>query len=300
MPLHGLKADLELLILIISGITLSYFLTGNTVSNILFTVLLAGLFFLEGLHLESFNPRKKETLIGVIAVYGIGALVGSFFYFLGFGPVFLALGVSAAALGSPSIWSNLTNSDGALANDISNASLIASIVLIPAILALVPYSITLPLENLSLAFVPFLTGFLVKKSSFTYIEEARIHFSKLSFLLIVLITSLQLQILFETAAILSIISVFSAVLVFAAFTVVSLCLCYVFGKFFGLNPKKLRAIAFTGSSKNIAVAFLLAAGISGRAIALVGIYYFVRQFVGMDFVEFFNHRHLDFRQKLGF
>ncbi|MBC5793512.1 MAG: hypothetical protein H8Z69_05795 [Nanohaloarchaea archaeon] len=298
MPLHGLEADLELAVLVIGSAIISYLIEGAIVSNYLFAGLLAGLFFLMGTHLEHFNPRKKEVLTGLASVYLTGLLIGGAFYLLGFGPVMIALGLSAASIGSPSIWSNLSSADGNLASEVSSAAVVSSILLIPSISLLLPIQFNFTPIHVAIAYIPMVAGYLLKTSSFEYVQEVRVHFSKLSLFLILLITGIQTQMLIESGAFISVISIVGKASVFAVFFMTCFLASYPVSRLLGFNIKQSRAIAFSSSSKNVAIGFLLASMISPEAVASVGIYYAVRQLMGVGTVDFFDEE-ADIAQRLG-
>ncbi len=298
MPLHGIEADLELAALIIGSALISYLIEGALVSNYLFAGLLAGLFFLVGTHLEHFNPRKREVVTGVLSIYLTGLGIGGILYLLGFGPVMLALGLSAAAIGSPSIWSNLSSADGDLASEISSAAVVSSIIIIPSVSLLLPMKFDFTALHVAVAYLPMVAGYLLKTSSFEYIQEARVHFSKLSLFLILLITGLQVQLLLDSGAYISIISIVGKASVFAVFFMACFLASYPVSRLLGFNIKQSRAIAFSSSSKNVAIGFLLASMISAEAVASVGIYYAVRQLMGVGTVDFFEEE-TDIAQRLG-
>lgn len=309
MPFHGLKSDLELAALVATAGVASYFVSGQIFSNVLFTFLLASLFFLVGLHLDlhvfkALREKRKQLVLALVAVYGLTPAIAYVFSMLpGYmGEVFLVLAVSGAALGSPRIWSNLAKADGDLASYTATFSLVGAPVFIPLLVFLLPLQLdtSLVLSNIPIAAVPFLVGMVAQNYENDILQDLRIHFSKLAFWLIVLITLVQFRFLFQAEGALYVSKLLVASLFFAAFSLLSFGYSHLLGVFTNLYEKESRAIGFIGSSKNIAVAFFLAAHLSGEAVLLVGLYYFVRQLMGLLYVDLYVHGEPRLRERIGF
>ncbi|MFB6215366.1 MAG: bile acid:sodium symporter, partial [Candidatus Aenigmatarchaeota archaeon] len=207
MPVHGLRADLELVALTVSAAVFSYFLTSQIVSNVMFATLIAGLFFLEGLHIDlgfidDVRRRSKQYLLGILSIYLVAPLVA-----LGFSMVFpslrnllLVIGISAGALGSPRVWSNLSKADGKLAGRVGSLSIVLALFMTPLLILVLPVEIDLSMlmRNSVIAIIPFAAGIGLKNYRGSWVEDARNHFSKLCFWLIVVITLAQFDIILSS------------------------------------------------------------------------------------------------------
>lgn len=309
MPFHGLKSDLELVALILTAGATSYFVSGRIFSNVLFSFLLASLFFLIGLHMDlkifrALREKRKQLALSLTAVYALTPIIAYVFSLLpGYiGEVFLVIGVSGAALGSPKIWSNLAGADGDLASYTATFSLIAAPVFIPLLIYLMPLEVntSLLLGNLPIIAVPLLIGMVTQNYESEVLQDLRIHFSKLAFWLIVLMTLVQFRMLYQVEGALYVSELLIASVFFAAFSLLSFGYSHLLGVFTDLYEKESRAIGFIGSSKNIAVAFFLAAHLSGEVVLLVGLYYFVRQLMGLIFVDLYVHGEPKLTERIGF
>ncbi|MFB6145514.1 MAG: bile acid:sodium symporter family protein [Candidatus Nanohaloarchaea archaeon] len=308
MPLHGLRANLELAILTFSAVAVSYFLTSQVISNVIFTILIGALFFLEGLHLDTditkdIRNRSRQYILGLIAIFLIAPFVAFIFgtAFPKLNNLLLAIGISAGALGSPRIWSNLSKGDGKLSARIGSVSLLLSVIAVPVLALVLGLDIQMDmlLRNSIVAIIPFLAGIGLQNYRDSWIEEARVHFSKLSFWLIVLITFVQLEFIF-TAGAPGFLSEFAeAVIILTGLSLGLFLAGYGFSKLFDHYEKEARAIGFVSGSKNVAVAFLVASLLGPKEVAFVGVYYFIRQLVGVGITDYFQHGELRFLQRLG-
>lgn len=309
MPFHGLKTDLELAVLIVSAGAVSYFVSGQVLSNVLFTFLLASLFFLVGLHLDlsffrAIRNKGKQLSLSLIAVFGLVPAVAYIFSFIPghIGDVFLVLGASGAALSSPKIWSNLAKADGHLASYAGTFSIFGSLIFVPVLLLLFPLNIdySLMMENLVFVVAPFLIGIVTQNYENNIIEDLRIHFSKLAFWLITLITLVQTKLILQTDGAIYISQLLIAVLFFAAFSILTFGYSHVLGILSGFYEKEARAVGFIASSRNVATAFFIAVHVSPEAVMLVGVYYFVRQVMGVIFVDMYLHGEPRILERIGF
>lgn len=309
MPFHGLKADLELAVLVISAGAVSYLVTDQVLSNVLFTFLLASLFFLTGLHVnlsffEAIREKGSQLSIVLLTVFGLVPAVAYIFSFLPghLGEVFMVLGASGAALSSPRIWSNLSNADGDLASYAGSFSIFGCLIFTPIILMIYPLQIDFSLmtQNLVFAVVPFLLGVVTQNYENNVLEDLRIHFSKLAFWLIVLITLVQTKLIFQAEGTVYTAQLGLAVLFFAAFSVLNFGYSHITGILSGFYEKEARAIGFISSSRNVAIAFFIALHVSPEAVMLVGVYYFVRQVMGILYVDMYQHGEPKFMERIGF
>lgn len=309
MPFHGLKTDLELVALIGSAGAVSYFVSGQVLSNVLFTFLLASLFFLVGLHLDlgffkAIRNKGKQLSISLLSVFAlVPAIAYIFSYVPGhIGDVFLVLGASGAALSSPAIWSNMANADGDLASYAGTFSIFASLIFVPVLLLLFPLEVnySLMIENLVFVVVPFLIGVITQNYENNLIEDLRIHFSKLAFWLITLITLVQGRLILQADGVLYVSQLLVASLLFAAFSVLTFGYSHILGVISGFYEKEARAIGFISSSRNVAIAFFIGVHVSPEVVMLVGLYYFVRQVTGVIFVDMYLHGEPKFMERIGF
>ncbi|MFQ3275601.1 MAG: putative Na+-dependent transporter [Candidatus Nanohaloarchaea archaeon] len=309
MPFHGLKTDLELALLVVSAGAVSYFISGQVLSNVLFTFLLASLFFLVGLHLDlgffkAIRNKGSQLSVSLIAIYALVPAIAYIFSFVPghIGEVFLVLGASGAALSSPKIWSNMAKADGDLASYSGTFSIFASLVFVPVLLLLFPLEIdyTLMMENMVFVVAPFLIGIVTQNYENNLIEDLRIHFSKLAFWLITLITLVQAKLILQADGVIYVSQLLIAALLFAAFSILTFGYSHVLGILSGFYEKESRAIGFISSSRNVAIAFFLAVHVSPEAVMLVGVYYFVRQFMGVLYVDMYLHGEPKFMERIGF
>lgn len=291
MPVHGLKADLELLGLVASAAIASYLVHGAVLSNIMFTVLLGGLFFLLGLHIDldlegALNHRLDTLTVIALMVFAVTPLIAYSFSFLGATEAFLVLAASATAIGSPRVWSNFAGADGRLAGVGGSISILLSFLLAPVIFAIVYPQADLQMLSLNAAkfALPFLAGVSLRNYENFVIDDLRIHFSKMSFWLITTITLIQFGFLYEAGA-LNLGLILGSAVLFSLFTIVSYCLGFAISELVGFYPKESVAIGYISGTKNVAIAFLLASQINGQTIALVGLYYFTRQLTGIGITK---------------
>ncbi|PSG99234.1 MAG: hypothetical protein BRC29_03855 [Nanohaloarchaea archaeon SW_7_43_1] len=309
MPFHGLKTDLELAFLVVSAGAVSYFISGQVLSNVLFTFLLASLFFLVGLHLDlgffkAIRNKSKQLSLAILSVYVLVPAIAYIFSYIPshIGDVFLVLGASGAALGSPAIWSNLAKADGDLASYAGSFSVFGSLIFAPALLLLFPLEVdySLMIDNLVFAVIPFLIGVVTQSYENYLIEDMRIHFSKLSFWLITVITFVQARLILQADGVIYTSQLFIAGLLFGAFSVLTFGYSHILGMLSGFYEKEARTIGFISSTRNVAIAFFIGAHVSPEVVLLVGLYYFVRQLMGVLFVDMYLHGEPKFIKRLGF
>lgn len=309
MTLHGLKTDLELLVMLLTAGIASYLVTGQVLSNVLFTFLLASLFFLIGLHLDlgffgALRNRRKPISLALVSVFGLVPAIAYIFSFVPgqIGDAFLVLGASGAALSSPRIWANISNSDGNLVRYGSTFSFFGCMIFTPILLYLFPIDIdySLMAQNLPLVAIPFAVGLVTRNYENRIIEDLRIHFSKLSFWLITVITLVQTKLILQADGLVYGSRLLIAALLFSAFGVLTFGYSHILGVLSGLYEKEARALGFISSSRNIAVAFFISVHVSAEAVMLVGVYYFVRQLTGFLFVDMYLHGEPKFLERIGF
>ncbi len=300
MPVHGIRLDLEFAAIVVVAAAASYFFTSQLISNVMFTVLLGALFFLIGLHMDIGKVKnnlhkKRELVLGLAMVYlivpilafGVAQLVGG-----GLGEAMIAIGVSAAAVGSPLVWSNLGKGEGGTALVIASLSLLLGIVLIPILLA--GFSTSIPLldfaaKNVGVIGIPLLAGIFAQRFDNFLIEDMKHHFSKVALWLLVLVMAVQFQLIYQARGLTFLKGIGFGTLVLTGFVALSFALAYFSARHLGVMERKARAIGFVSSSKGIGIALFIAAQMSGEAVAYVTMYYFVRQAVCGTIAEYFHH-----------
>lgn len=309
MPFHGLKTDIELVLLVVSAGLTSYFISGQVVSNILFSILLATLFFLIGLHVnleffKAIRTKKKQLSISLISIFGLVPLIAYIFSYLPgkIGQVFLILGASGAAISTPKIWSNLSNSDGKLTDYAGSISIFASMILTPVLLLIYPVQPDYMMMSNNLIFVlaPFLLGILTKNYENTILKDLRSHFSKLAFWLIILITLIQAKLILQFDGVIYLSQLLISVIFFAAFSILTFGYSHLLASLTGFYEKESRSIGFISSTRNIAVAFFIAIHVNPEAVLLVGLYYLVRQIMGVIYVDLYLHEETKILERIGF
>lgn len=309
MPLHGLKADLELAVLVASAGVFSYFVTSQVFSSVLFVALLGSLFFLMGLHVnleffKALSTRSKPLFLSIVGVYLVAPLIA---YLLSYSPgsigeAVLVVGISASAFGSPKIWANISKSDGDLASYAATFSLIGSLLFIPLLIYILPVNIDIDflLGNSLLVVLPFLAGVLSQRFENSYLQDAKFHFSRLSFWLIVVITLVQARLVYAGEGFVPLLILVLSSLVFVAFIVMSFGYSHVLSRLSGQYEKEARSIGYISSSKSIGVALFLAAHLSAEVTLLVCLYYFIRQFMGVMITDIYLHGEPKFLERAGF
>ncbi len=303
MPAHGIRADIEFLALIVSAGILSFFMADRVISNVLFTALLSILFFMIGLHVKTGELRKsmhyrKEILIGGLAIYGLIPLLAfgiSTFTPEGLGNAFIAIGISAAAIGTPVVFSNIGKGEGSLALVISSLSLFAGFLVIP--LLLFGFDVNLPLQefavkNLVFLGAPLALGLVSQGYENFLIEDLKHHFSKLAVWILALVMIVQFRMIYSTQGASFITELGIGVVLLTGFTALSFLIGYGVSKAAGVMERKARTIGFVSCSKSLAVSLFIASQLGGEAVIFVSAYYFIRQGVAGLIAEYFNHGEL--------
>lgn len=306
MPIHGIRLDLEFLLIAAGAVLVSFFVTGEIVSNILFTTLIGSLFFLMGLHLDRDEVRKnahkrKELIIGLLMVYGAAPLIAFGLSRFISGPLSQAMifiGVSTAAIGSPVVWSNIGKGEDGTALIISILSIFLGIGLIPALLVGFNSPVNILAftgKNLLVLGGPLLLGIFSQRLENFLIDDLRHHFSKLALWLLILIMATQLHLSFESYGASFILDLARSIPILTVFVLLTFAVGYFGSKSLGIMERQARSIGFVTSSKGIAVALFIAAQIGPGSVVYVSLYYFIRQLVCGGIAEFFKHN-TDFRR----
>lgn len=299
MPVHGIRLDLEFVGLAVSAALVSVFITGQVISNVLFTALISILFFLIGIHLDIGEIRKcgqyrKELALGGLMIYLLAPLLAfgiSAFLPGSLGDAFIAIGFSAAAIGSPVVFSNLGKGEGNLALLIGSLSLFAGFLIIP--LLLFGMDIGLPIEkfavnNLLFAGLPLTLGAVSQRFHNFLFDDFRHHFSKLALWLLVLVMVVQFQLVYQARGLGFIMELGTGIALMAGFVLVSYIGSYLISRQTGVMERNARTIGFVTGSKAIAIALFIASQFGGEVVAYVSVYYFVRQAVMGSIAEYYH------------
>lgn len=304
MPAHGIRLDLEFVGLAASAALISVFATGQVISNVLFTSLISVLFFLIGLHLDipelkKCTHYKKEIALGGLMIYlltPLTALAISYLVPESLGNAFIAIGVSAAAIGSPVVFSNRGRGEGNLALIIGALSLFAGFLVIPALLF--GMNLGFPagefaVKNLLFLGLPLFLGVGAQRYRNVLFEDIKHHFSKLALWLLILIMAVQFQLVYQARGLGFVTEMGVGLGLMTVFVLFSYIASYMVSRATGVMERNARTIGFVTGSKGIAVALFIAAQFGGEAVAYVSTYYFVRQAVIGTISEYFHHG--DFR-----
>jgi predicted Na+-dependent transporter len=308
MPTHGIRLDLEFLAIAVSAAATSFFMTGEVISNVLFTGLLAALFFLIGIHVDIGELKKsshyrKEILIGGLMIYGLAPALAFLTAYLvpgSLGDAFIAKGVSAAALGSPIVFSNLGKGEGSLALIIGVLSLLTGFLIIPVLLIVLNVEFPIldfAVKNILVIGAPLLLGVIAQRYNNLLFDDFRHHFSKLALWLLILIMGVQFQLVYQVHGLGFITNLGIGVLLMTLFVLASYELAYLISRKSGIMERNARTIGYVTGSKGIAIALFVAAQFGGEAVAYVSAYYFVRQAVIGSIAEYINHGKIRFFEK---
>ncbi len=300
MPVHGIRLDAEFLAIVLTASMVSYFVTGAIISNVMFGVLLAVLFFLLGIHtdigkLRSNLHRRRELALGLVMVYIVTPMLAFLLAGVttgGLADALVAIGVSAAAVGSPIVWSNLGRGEGNTALVIGSVSLFTGLGVIP--LLLLGFNTSVPLftllaENVGVIGIPLLAGLAAQRFDNFLFEDFRHHFSKLALWLLVVVMGVQVQLIYQSSGLAFLSELGSSVFLLTGFVALSFFVSYGTARKIGVMERQARSIGFVSSSKGIGIALFIAAQLSGEAVAYVAIYYFIRQAVCGLIAEYFHH-----------
>jgi len=156
------------------------------------------------------------------------------------------------------------------------------------------------ISNLGFIVVPFLVGLISRNYDNSVVQDLKLHFSKLSFWLIVTITLIQARLLYINGNLLDVSVVILSSVVFLAFIVMSYGYSHLFSRMLGLYEKEARSIGYISSTKNVGLALFLAAQISGEVILLVCLYYFIRQLTGLAVTDLHLHGESKLSDRVGF
>lgn len=311
MPKHGIRLDLEFAAIAVSAAALSVFMTGEIISNVLFTGLLAALFFLIGLHMDIDRLKKcthyrKELLISGAMIYLLTpalAFLTAYFVPESLGNAFIAIGVSTAAIGSPVVFSNIGKGEGDLALIIGSLSVLAGFLAIPVLL--LGLNVEFPIidfavENLLFLGLPLILGTGAQRYQNMLFDDLKHHFSKLALWLLILVMAVQFQLVYQAHGLGFITSLGIGVVVMGLFVLASYGLSYLASRKLGIMERNARTVGFVTGSKGIAVALFVAAQFGGEAVAYVSAFYFVRQAVMGSIAEYFRHGRIRVFERLRF
>ncbi len=311
MAVHGWRFDLEFLGIAVAAIAAAFLLstyTGYVVHNALTSILIAVLFFLIGIHLDIRKLGKNlhhtgEIGLGILLVYVFTPLLALGFaeIFTGMADAFLAIGVSAAAIGAPVVWSNVAKGEGSVALAVSGLSVILGLAVIPLLLQFLGIGIDIGgvAGNIAaFAGVPLLIGIGSQRFQNFLFDDFRTHFSKLALWFILLVTAIQGYQLFLVKGFSFVGELFLAVPVLAGFVLLSFFGGYLSGMLWNVPERKSRALGFTAASKSLGISLLIATQLSAEAVAFVLLYFLVRQATCGGIAEYLRHGRISGLEKL--
>lgn len=289
MATENLDLDLEIILLLVGAVTFSVFLTGELMSNALFSTLIVVLFFLKGMHVKpskiwnNAHKRRELILTGAIS-YILLPLIGYGIYSLNSGPLGIAsliVTFSAAAVGPTIVWSSRGRANS------ETASFLSMVLLVPGLVTagiLMKFIIGIPLRGFvfdafQYALLPFLLGYYSKDVGIGFMDDLKHHTTKVSVWLIFLVGMIQLQVLISAQGPGLLVDLAYSALVFGMLTFLATFIGYNLAVSMGLMERKSRAIGIVSGSKSFGFALLLASQISGTALVYVFTYYIVRQLV---------------------
>jgi len=216
------------------------------------------------------------------------------------GDAFIAIGVSAAALGSPIVFSNLGKGEGSLALIIGVLSLLTGFLIIPVLLIVLNVEFPIldfAVKNILVIGAPLLLGVIAQRYNNLLFDDFRHHFSKLALWLLILIMGVQFQLVYQVHGLGFITNLGIGVLLMTLFVLASYELAYLISRKSGIMERNARTIGYVTGSKGIAIALFVAAQFGGEAVAYVSAYYFVRQAVIGSIAEYINHGKIRFFEK---
>jgi len=292
MATENFKLDFEIIILFVAAVTLSVFLTGETVSNALFTSLIVVLFFMKGLHMNLSKLRKnrhkrKEVILAGAISYVIFPVLGLAMYTLNsgvLGTALLIVSFSAAAIGPSIVWSSRAKANS------ETASIVSIILLFPGFISLIILlnALNIPVaefgfEAFKFAFIPFILGYYSRNISFGILEDIKHHTARVSVWLIFLVGMIQFQALAAAQGLGFMGGLIYSIIMFALITFVMVFFGYNIAFSLGWMERKSRAVGIVSGSKSFGIALLVASQIGGEAVLYIFSYYIVRQIV-MEFL----------------
>lgn len=287
MVSHGLRLDAEFAAIVVVALSVSLLVSGELVSNALFSSLLVALFFLMGLHIDTGKFRRnlhhrKELCTGLAMVFlvvpavafilsrAVGGAVGE---------ALIAIGASTAAIGSPTVFSSIGKGEDGTALLVSASTVFAGVAAVPALAYLLGAEVPVlqfAAKNFALIGLPLAMGVVFQRYENRILEDVKVHFSKLGLWLIALIFGVQLKLVLGSTAF-SASELLVGVPVMLFFVAVTYSIGHAGSKLLGINERKSRAIGFVSGSKGLAVALFIASQISGGAVVFVTLYFFARQ-----------------------
>jgi len=299
MPAHGIKTDAEFLGIVLTAGVTGYLITGDLISNMLFTALISVLFFLIGINIDIRELKKclhhrEEVGLGLLMIYVFAPMLAFGIYRSVGGPLgdaFIAIGISASAVGTPVVFSNRSGGEGNLALVVSGISLLLAFILVPILLSVLGlgFDITdIALKNLAFLGIPLALGVSAQRFENLLLDDLRHHFSKLGLWLILLIMLIQFRLVYLEKGLGFLQNLGIGVVLMSVFVILTFSTGYYLSRILGFNEPQSRALGFTSGSKGIAIALFIASQISGEAVMYVSIYYFIRQGITGAIMEYFR------------
>lgn len=274
---HQIALDTELGLLVASALGVGYFLSGTPAASTAFAVLIAGLFFVIGLYTDFPSYRylhakqRQLTAAGACCILVVPAVSLGFWKLSEMG-VFLALAAAGPAIGVSHMTVSRAGGDTDLAARSSTLLTAASLTLLPFYLSLV--DVTGVSINLALAATGFLSGAVLSTFDLGYLNEIRTHSSKTVFWLICAVGVMQLSATFTAPVNLPVL-LFEGVLWLALFSALTFATGLGIGVLSLRHGPEQRALAILSSQRNVEVALLASTLVSGKAVLLSVLYYFL-------------------------
>ena len=289
MAIHGLKMDLNAVLLFVAAVTLSVFITGEPVSRYLFTALIVVLFFIKGMSLKpdrikSNTHKWREVLVGLSLSYILFplAVLTSSIYLEGAAELaVLAVGFSAASVGPAIVWTGRAKAEP---DTSSILTVIGVFPIIPLLyLTLTPVFSIDPLVFAQKAFVfaiiPFLTGSFIRNMETDLLGDVKHHLSRTALWLVMLVFLVQFQAIASMNGLGFIYELALVFLFFMGLTAVMSYLGYAISRHVGIMERRSRSVSFFTGSKSFGVALLIASQLGSTALLYVASYFLARQIV---------------------
>lgn len=298
--------DAELVLIIIGALGLAWVVEGTVALSTMIVFLLFFLFLQTGLKtsfkdIQRTKHKSKATIAGIISIFILSPIAGLMTFHLIGGSVGKALMITSlapASLTIPNLASERFNSDKYLADSLGAITLIASMIVVPAAIYILPIeSITEELaSNLWLVVLPVLIGLGMKNYDNGLAKELEEHSRHI-------ITLLGLGFLFASL----IYSKPDEVLTFTEFSwaiagstllmIISGLAAFSTCMLMKITPKQVPSIVYSTSFKSVPVALYIGIFLGSKAIQVIIVYFAVSWlvFFGAERLNATFNRSLDER-----
>lgn len=284
---HQIALDTELGFLVASALGVGYFLSGTPAASTALAVLIVVLFFVIGLYTDFpsygyLHAKQRQLAVTGISCMLVVPLVGLGFWKLSGMGVFLALAAAGPAMGVSHMAVSRSGGDTDLAARSSTLLTAASLALLPFYLSLV--DVAGVSVNLGLAATGFLSGAVLSTFDLGYLNEIRNHSSKTVFWLICAVGVMQLSATFTSPVNLPVM-LFEGVLWLALFSALTFATGLGIGVLSLRHGPEQRALAVLSSQRNVEVALLASTLVSGKAVLLSVLYYFLTRAAALGSIQ---------------